>query len=513
MQSTLEPVENNLVTVMPEQTPNPWDPAIPPETVEETITCYVPNDVGNARRFLDACGKEVRYCAAEEQWYAFDGVQWKPVSVTHIERMAYQELEESYLREAQYFKERNAFGYMDSLQKQAAKRGVESGNTRTIKACVKAAAFMNIIEPEEFNNDPYWFHAKNGALSLKPTYIHNEDEKIIQLESFLYHKPEQYFTQTANVNLHDFEEDETYDLQCHNWMRFVAVCAGGNIDVYHYLQKAAAYSVLTGDISEQKIFCLLGAGRNGKSLFINTLAEIAGDYACKIDASLLCRTKFNEQNPDTAKELYRMKGKRFVYTNEFGSSDTLNAQLFKAITDGGNITARQLYSAAIEYKPTCKLWFSTNHMPNLQSVDEGIRRRIVVIPFPIQIPEDKIDRSLADKLRAEYDAILMWLVFGYINYLEEGLVAPDVIKNATAGYFEEQDVLLRFLNENYVIDENSKIAARTLYQHYQAWCAENGETAVSNNKFGMEMTRLGVKKEKGRTNRFYYLSDKAEPQS
>ena len=51
MQSTLEPVENNLVTVMPEQTPNPWDPAIPPETVEETITCYVPNDVGNARRF------------------------------------------------------------------------------------------------------------------------------------------------------------------------------------------------------------------------------------------------------------------------------------------------------------------------------------------------------------------------------------------------------------------------------------------------------------------------------
>ena len=119
-----------------------------------------------------------------------------------------------------------------------------------------------------------------------------------------------------------------------------------------------------------------------------------------------------------------------------------------------------------------------------------------------------IDRNLADKLRAEYDAILMWLVLGYINYLEEGLVAPDVIKNATAGYFEEQDVFLRFLNENYVIDENSKIAARTLYQHYQGWCAENGEKAVSNIVFGKEMQRLAIPKTRGRQGYYYALREK-----
>jgi putative DNA primase/helicase len=102
----------------------------------------------------------------------------------------------------------------------------------------------------------------------------------------------------------------------------------------------------------------------------------------------------------------------------------------------------------------------------------------------------------------------MWLVLGYINYLEEGLVAPDVIKNATAGYFEEQDVFLRFLNENYVIDPNGRIAARTLYQHYQGWCVENGEKAVSNNKFGMEMTRLHVKKSRDQNGTFYFLTEK-----
>ena len=83
-----------------------------------------------------------------------------------------------------------------------------------------------------------------------------------------------------------------------------------------------------------------------------------------------------------------------------------------------------------------------------------------------------------------------------------------MIKNATARYFEEQDVFLRFLNENYVLDANGKIAARTLYQHYQGWCAENGEKAVSNNKFSAEMVRLGVRKGRDKHNTFYYLAEK-----
>lgn len=521
MQSNPEPVietdneslneHTHELAVRESEAPMPWAPAVSPETVEETITCYVPNDVGNARRFLDACGNEVRYCAAEEQWYAFDGIQWRPATTTHIERMAYQKLEESYLKEAQYFKERNAFGYMDNLQKQAAKRGVESGNTRTVKACVKAAEFMNIIEPEEFNTDPYWFHTKNGAVNLN-VKINREDNNVeVELSSILFNEPEQYFTQTAGASLKEMSNPE-HPYHCPEWIRFVTICAGGNIDVYRYLQKAAAYSVLTGDISEQKVFCLLGAGRNGKSLFINTLAEIAGDYACKVEASLLCRNRFNEQNADVAKELYRMRGSRFVYSNEFGSGSTLNETFLKAITDGGNITARQLYSAAIEYKPTYTLWFSTNHMPNLQTMDEGIRRRIVVIPFPVQIPENMIDRNLADKLRAEYDDILNWLLMGYVNYVLDGLEPPEVIKNATAGYFEEQDVFLRFLKENYVMDEDGRIPASIVYQHYRIWCSETGETPVTLTKFGTHMKRLGVQRKRIKNGYGYLLKELATQQ-
>ena len=500
-----EPVAEHPAKPVPAA--RPWDRAKAPETVEETINCYEPNDVGNARRFLDIHGNTVRFCAAEDQWYAFNGIQWSTATTAHVERMAFQSLEESYQKEAQYFKERDDFGYFKDLRKQTAKQGIDAGKARTVSDCVKASAFLNIIEPEEFNNDPYWFHAKNGALYLKPTTVMDNGEEIFRYEAKLGNNPKHYFTRTAGVSLPG-PEDLHDTPQCPTWVQFVYTCAGKDRAVYKYLQKAAGYSVLTGDISEQKVFCLLGAGRNGKSLFINTLAEIAGDYACKIESSILCRNRFNEQDTDTAKELFRMKDSRFVYTSEFGSSNTLNEAFIKAITDGGKISARQLYSSAIEYTPTYKLWFSTNHMPNLQSIDEGIRRRIVVIPFRSQIPENQIDRSLADKLRAEYTQILIWLLLGYNAYLCEGLEPPEAVRSATASYFEEQDVFQRFLNESYVIDPNGKIAARTLYQHYQGWCAENGEKAVSNNKFGMEITRLGVEKGRGKHGIFYRLNEK-----
>lgn len=487
----------------------PWQPAAPPETVEETITWYAANDAGNARRFLDVYGKTVLFCADENQWYAFNGVQWNQTSETHIEQLAFHALEKSYLKEAQYFKERDTFGYFKDLRKQTAKQGANAGNTKTVKDCVKASAFLNIIEPDKFNTDPYWFHAKNGALYLKPVADLQTTGGVVQLKGETMHKPERYFTQTAGANLIlDIPDINEQTPQCPVWKQFVTTCAAGDRDLYLYLQKAAAYSVLTGDISEQKVFCLLGAGRNGKSLFINTLAEIAGDYACKIESSILCRNRFNEQDTDTAKELFRIRGSRFVYSNEFGASNTLNEAFIKAITDGGKISCRQLYHSSIEYTPTYTLWFSTNHMPNLQTIDEGIRRRIVVIPFRHQIPEDQIDRTLAGKLRAEYDEILLWLLEGYSDYLREGLNPPEAVRNATASYFEEQDMFQRFLNENYVIDPNGKIAARTLYQHYQSWCVENGEKPVSNNKFGMEMARLCIEKGRGKHGIFYYLNEK-----
>ena len=466
---------------------------------------YADSDEGNARRFLDIYKEKVRYCESEKCWYVFDNTRWKVDDTKAVQAMARDALYTSYTKEIESLEQTAGAKDFTRLQQLYKKRD-KAGNYSSIQNCLNMAAIETAITPDVFDSNIYWFHAQNGALDLS-SYKDNTFDGV------LYHKPQHHFTKTAGTS---FETDETYKPAqwseqlpylpyCPKWIQFVIDCCNKDMDLYYYLQKAAGYSILTGDISEQKVFCLLGEGRNGKSLFINTLAEIAGDYANKIEASVLCTNRFGDKDNDMSKELYRIKGSRFVYSNEFGRSSTLNENFIKTITDGGKIACRPLYGASIEYKPSYTLWFSTNHMPNLAVMDEGIRRRVMVIPFRNNLTEAQIDRTLADKFRAEYPAILTWLIQGYDLYQKHGLVPPQAVADATKGYFTEQDIFKLFVEEYYVVDPNGKIYAQNVYNDYRHWCEMNGEKYVSNIIFSKELQRLGIARTKDRNGIVYGL--------
>lgn len=465
---------------------------------------YADNDEGMAKRFLDIYRFMVRYCVEEKQWYLHDGVRWVPDLANGVYLLARKALVASYTKEIDLLAEDNIKANYAEIQK-ANKQLEKAGNMATITRCVNMAALMVPISITEFDSNPYQLHAKNGSLNLK------------DFTGYAYHEPELLFTKTAGTDIEigndmiprpeGFPQAMPY---CPNWTKFVRQCCKNNHKLQHYLQKAAGYSVLCGDISEQKVFCLLGAGRNGKSLFVNTLARIAGDYAAKIESSVLCTNRFGDKDNDTSKELYRIRGSRFVYSNEFGRNSTLNEGFIKAITDGGKLSCRPLYGASIEYTPTYKLWFSTNHMPNLSAMDEGIRRRIVVIPFLNNLEEHEVDRHLADAFEAELPGIMSWLIQGYIYYTKEGLIAPPIIQKVTAEYFTEQDLFQTFVDEHYLIDANGKVYAKDLYQAYQWWCGDNGLKAVSNIAFSKELQRLGIEKSRDNRASFFYLRKRNE---
>ena len=145
-------------------------------------------------------------------------------------------------------------------------------------------------------------------------------------------------------------------------------------------------------------------------------------------------------------------------------------------------------------------------MPNLQAMDEGIRRRVVVIPFRNNLTEEQIDRRLAEKFRREYPAILTWLIQGYHLYKKRGFKPPSAVLEATGGYFTEQDVFKQFVDENYVVDAYGKIYAKRVYTDYRQWCEENGEKYVSNVQFSKELLRLGIEKHKDKHGTFYGLA-------
>lgn len=460
---------------------------------------YTENDEGMAKRFLDIYRFKIKYCVEEKQWYIHDGICWKPDTANSILLLARNALYASYTKEIERLTAEDGHRHYEQIQK-CHKLREKAGNITTITRCVNMAALLVPISITEFDADPYQLHAMNGSLYLK------------DFTGYAYHQPDLLFTKTAGTEIEigdnrlprpdDFPFGMPY---CPAWTKFVRQCCTNNHKLQHYLQKAAGYSVLCGDISEQKVFCLLGEGRNGKSLFLNTLAKIAGDYACKIESSVLCTNRFGDKDNDMSKELYRIRGSRLLYSNEFGRTSTLNEGFIKAITDGGKISCRPLYGASIEYTPTYKLWFTTNHMPNLNAMDEGIRRRIVVIPFRNHLTEQDVDKHLADKFDAELPGILSWLIQGYMYYVKEGLAAPPAIQEATAAYFSEQDVFQAFVDEYYVVDTSGKVYAKNIYQDYRNWCDANGEKCVSNITLGKELQRLGIKKSRDTTGIFYTL--------
>ena len=453
---------------------------------------YTANDYGNARRFLDRYGAAVRYCPEEKRWYLFNGTKWAPVPVEEVQKRIRNALFQSHEEERAKLEAEQR--YKEAAKSEDAK--VSCGRMSSIKSCMEAAALDCFIHPQDFDADIYRFHAANGSIHLKT------------FEGTWFHRTGDFHTKTARASLRKGSQDAQDD--CPMWVRFVKQCCMYDEDLYKYVQAAAGYSILTGDIREQKVFCLLGSGRNGKSLFINVLAHVAGDYARKLESSVLCTDRFGKKSDETEKELYRIRGSRFVYSNEFSQSSILNESFLKTITDGGLITCRPMYRESIEYMPTYTLWFSTNHMPGLQAMDEGIRRRIVVIPFRNHLREDEVDRNLEAKLLSETDAILRWLIQGYLRYHHQGLVPPKAVIEATRGYFEEQDPVRRFVDEYYVENPAGRIYARDIYADYKHWCAENGEEVRSQKYLGIEMQRLAIRKEKDDKGNFYRVRRKTE---
>ena len=303
--------------------------------------------------------------------------------------------------------------------------------------------------------------------------------------------PGDYFTKSIAAH---------YDInaKCPLWEKFLREIFAGDDDMIRYIQKAVGYS-LTGSTQEQCVFLLIGDGCNGKSTFLDIIRQLFGDYASNIQAeSLMIRSSSNGINSDIA----RLRGARLVTSAEPNEGLRLNEGLLKQLTGGDVVTARKLYGDEFEFKPEFKLWMAANHKPVIRGNDHGIWRRMHIIPFNVQIPKEKIDKTLTDKLLTEIDGVFQWALEGLKLYQSEGLEPPEMVSAATAEYRKEMDVVSRFLEECTEKSFADTVRASDLYRIYTEWCDVNGEYNLSNTKFGKEVI---AKYEKVRMNDgFYY---------
>lgn len=201
----------------------------------------------------------------------------------------------------------------------------------------------------------------------------------------------------------------------------------------------------------------------------------------------------------------RLDGARFVSAVESEEGQQLSEALVKQITGGEKMSARFLRQEYFEFTPEFKVFFTTNHKPIVKGSDEGIWRRIMLIPFTVTIPKDKIDYDLPDKLAKEMPGVLRWAVEGCMKWQAEGLRAPEAVKAATAEYREDMDILAPFIDENCTIHPTERIEAKLLYENYTKWCYQNNELDLKNRAFYRQLEIRGFKKEKGAKNKTFII--------
>lgn len=426
---------------------------------------YTMDDMGNAARFFDLFGDDFRYNYTDKCFIYWDGRRWASDLDGCAERAADISVEAMKL-EAEYYEKSDD----ENLAKAFGKHVKASRSNKSKTNLLKEVQHNMPIMPFQLDKHKMAFNVPNGTLSLKTGQL-------------VPHERKHFITKFSPI-------EYTNNADCPMWQKFLDDIFGGDKDLIRYIQKAVGYS-MTGDVSEQCVFFLYGTGRNGKSTFLDVLREIFGEYVSNIqpETIMVKNGMGNGINSDIA----RLKGARMVTTVEPNEGVRLNEGLIKQLTGDDAVTARKLYGNEFEFKPEFKLWMATNHKPIIRGTDEGIWRRIHMIPFTVQIPPEKVDRQLKTKLEREYPAILRWAVEGCLLWQREGLKQPRAVLDMTREYRREMDVISGFLGDCCEIGEGFCAKSSELYGVYSAWCEANTEYKMSNTKFSVELEKRFAK--------------------
>jgi len=270
------------------------------------------------------------------------------------------------------------------------------------------------------------------------------------------------------------------------WLTFLNDVTGGDTELQSYLARVAGYA-LTGVTTEHALFFFYGTGANGKSVFLNTLAAVMGDYATNAPISTFLESK-SEQHPT---DLAGLRGARLVTAIEVEKGRRWAETKIKSLTGGDKISARFMRQDFFEYVPQFKLLIAGNNKPEIRDVDEAMRRRMHLIPFEVTIPPHRRDHGLAQKLLAEKDGILRWAIDGCLEWQRVGLMPPARVVSATEEYLEAEDALGRWLEE--CCDRNSSATTTTneLFGSWKIWSERGGEYTGTLRKFSEDVAKRG----------------------
>ena len=420
---------------------------------------YSLDDTGNAQRFVDRFGDGIRYNFDNKCWTVWDGRTWvKDVKQTVKSKadVMIEEMKEEAIKEPDQKR-------MGDMLKNIKHLASNSGKEAMLKEAMHMGAMATTNA--DYDKDKWLLNCSNGVIDLRTGEL-------------LPHDRSKMIAKNTGIEC---------DLngKAPTWEKCLSNIFKGSEQLVSFVKKAIGYS-LTGSTKEQCFFQCHGDGSNGKSVFFNTLFSALGDYAlnAQVDSIL---TRKGQSSGNASPDIARMKGARFVRTNEPSEGARFNEGLVKQLTGGDVITARYLYGTDFEFRPEFKLWIACNYKIAVRGTDKGIWRRVRLIPFEATFEGASDDKDMETKLKKELPQILGWAVKGCLEWQKEGLEPPDEVKEATKEYREEMDIVESFCKECVEKDRSSRERASDVFRAYKDWATTGNEWCMSQSKFGVEM--------------------------
>lgn len=415
-------------------------------------------ELGYARRLIHAYGDQLRYVPAWGRWLIWDGKRWADDTTGQAPRWA------------------KAIARRVTADAIAAGNGITQARRGESAAGIAGALTLAgtektvVTTPAALDAHPCLLNCANGTLNLSTGELrpHNPADLLTKITRAAYHPA------ATGPEFAKFLERVQPDPAMRD-----------------YLARVAGHAI-EGRVTEHVLPIFYGPGANGKSTFTMAVQDALGDYAAPADPELLIARTFSAHPAGTA-DLF---GLRLAVLGESDQGRRLAEGTVKRLTSSEAVKARRMRENFWSFIPSHTFLMLTNHKPVVSGADEGIWRRLKLIPWNVIIPEEERDPELGERLTAEQDAILVFLVRGYKQWQMIGLSDPEQVTEATTAYRNESDAVTRFIEQRCLTGPHFRVRSAELFSAWTRWCTAEGEDAGTQTAFSVALVNHGYDKKR-----------------
>lgn len=471
-------------------------------------------DLGQARILAREYGEELRYSPAFD-YMRYDGTQWRESGELAVG--AEVELTDLQLADADLLMSKSKKALLDSgasteeaaeavkKMKKGMKTGLSEKQMKLYEDYLDAKTYQAFVLDRR--NWKYLKAALDTCRPLVQIDVHDFDrnEFLLNTPSATYdlrkgiagrreHRPRDFITKSTSVD--PGEQGKKL------WLDALNKIFLGDQELIDYVQRVVGLAAI-GKVYVEALIISYGAGRNGKSTFWNTILHVLGSYSGRLSADTLtvgCRRNIKP-------ELAEVFGKRLVIAAELEEGQRLNTSIIKQLCSTDDLFVEKKYKAPFSFTPTHTVILYTNHLPRVGATDDGIWRRLIVIPFRAKFEGKSDTKNYGDQLQQKAGpAVLSWIIEGAKKVIDSNfrIREPETVRDSISEYREQNDWLTQFLSACCELTDNPYAEAPSgeLYQKYRDYSLKMGEYTRSTADFYAALDNKGFAKHRTGNGRF-----------